>query len=104
MSETLGLMLRSAAATTIVVGLLFALQWLVKRRVPFRPRRPWRGRGEGRLLEVLETSYLPEGASLHLVRIGTRRFVVGRSSASITFLCTVPDERQPRAIQFKYSS
>lgn len=91
MIAAMPLVVRSVGATLTVLGTLFALQWLARRRM----RLPTALGRRRRVLENLETVFLPEGASLHLVRIGAHHFVVGRGAASVTLLCAVADEQPP---------
>jgi len=87
---------RLVAASCVVAGVLAGFRFAVARapalghalgRVPFG-RVPF---ARERALAVLETAFLPNGASLHVIRVGTRRFVVGRSAAAFTRICELPD-------------
>jgi flagellar biogenesis protein FliO len=72
---------RFLAALGVVAGVLVGLRYagLVLQRA--------RARSGSRFLTVLDTAYLPGGASLHVVRAGERLIVVGRCASSIATLC-----------------
>jgi flagellar biogenesis protein FliO len=72
--------LRFLAALAVVAGVLFGLRYagLAVQR--------GRARSDSRYLAVLDTAYLPGGASLHVVRAGERLIVVGRCASSIAML------------------
>ncbi len=72
--------LRFFAALCVVAGVLVGLRYagLALQR--------GRARSDSRYLAVLETAYLPGGASLHVVRAGERTIVVGRCASSIIAL------------------
>ncbi len=81
---------RLIAASCVVAGVLAGFRFALARapalghllgRVPF---------ARDRAVAVLETALLPNGASLHVIRAGTRRFVVGRSAAAFTLICELP--------------
>ncbi len=72
--------LRFLAALAVVAGVLVGLRYagLALQR--------GRARSDLRYLAVLDTAYLPGGASLHVVRAGERLIVVGRCASSIATL------------------
>jgi flagellar biogenesis protein FliO len=72
--------LRFLAALVVVAGVLVGLRYagLALQR--------GRARSDSRYLTVLDTAYLPGGASLHVVRAGERFIVVGRCASSIVTL------------------
>ncbi len=77
-------------ASLAVIGLiLWAVQHLA------RTGARWRlaGAASGRIVNVLETTVLPNAASLHVIEIAERWYVVGRSDAHIALLCEIPAER-----------
>ncbi len=47
------------------------------------------GPARGRTVVVLETVYLPNGASLHAIRAGPRTLVIGRSGSAISTICEI---------------
>jgi hypothetical protein len=73
---------RVLLALAVIGAILFGLQSVAKLDVRRRLAKPGPGRG-GRLVTVLETTYLPNAASLHVVRIGETYAVVGRSAGFI---------------------
>jgi flagellar biogenesis protein FliO len=72
--------LRFLAALCVIAGVLVGLRYagLALQR--------GRARSDSRYLAVLDTAYLPGGASLHVVRAGERLIVVGRSASSVARL------------------
>ncbi len=72
---------RLLAASLVVACVLGALR-IALARVPrgFAP-------GRQRELAVLETAFLPGGASLHIVGTGERRFAIVRSTHAIAIVC-----------------
>jgi flagellar biogenesis protein FliO len=80
---------RLLAACAVIALVLAGLQFAVRAAVHARARSGVRG---GRLVSVLETTLLPNASSLHVIRVGERYLVVGRSSAHIATLCDVPLE------------
>ncbi len=77
-------------AACIVVGLvLYALQ-IVARGVARRGATAMPG---GRIVAVLETTALPNAASLHVIRVAERYLLVARSASQIAMLCEIPGEQ-----------
>ncbi len=74
-------------AALAVVGLLLAGLRLLIRELERRGagRRSARG-----LLEVVETLWLAQNATLHVVRAGGRYLVVARSAGRLGLLCEIP--------------
>jgi flagellar biogenesis protein FliO len=77
--------LRIVGAIGVIAALLYAL--VVVQRMEFRLP------GRRRLLSVIETAPLPNGASLHVVKIGDEFYVIGRGSAEVSVLCQLPADR-----------
>jgi hypothetical protein len=76
-------------ALAVIGAVLFGLQYVGKVGLRRRLTEPL---GGGRLVTVLETTYLPNAASLHVVRIGDAYAVVGRSAGFIAKIADVsPD-------------
>jgi flagellar biogenesis protein FliO len=73
----------------IVVGLVLFVLQAVARRAALRSASPSPG---GRIVAVLETTTLPGAASLHVVRVGERYLLVGRSASQVAALCDIPAE------------
>ncbi len=80
---------RVLAALAVIGLVLWAVQHIA------RSGARWRlaGAASGRIVNVLETTVLPNAASLHVVEIAERWYVVGRSDAHIALLCEIPPER-----------
>jgi flagellar biogenesis protein FliO len=77
--------LRSLLALVVVAAVLAALS-LVLRAAGVRGSLDGRG---GRFLRVLESTALGGGATLHLVRVGERYFVLTAGSGHASQLCEV---------------
>jgi flagellar biogenesis protein FliO len=76
---------RIVTAIGVIAALLYALVAVQRMEVRLPGRR--------RLLSVIETAPLPNGASLHVVKIGDEFYVIGRGSAEVSVLCQLPAER-----------
>ena len=50
-----------------------------------------RGRRRGRVLQIVDTVFLPGAASLHVVAIANRHLIIGRGAAQITLLGELPE-------------
>ncbi len=79
---------RSLVACAVVALVLAAVHIATRGLARVRARA---GAG-GRLVTVLETTLLPGAASLHVVRIGDRYALIGRSGSHIAALGDVPIE------------
>ena len=76
---------RMLGAFAVIAVVLFALQLLI--RTNLRQRRIG---GDRRLISVLETTLLPNAASLHVVKIAERYVLIGRSGGHIAMLSDIP--------------
>ncbi len=76
-------------AACVVIGLVLAGIQLVARRA-LRVRLEG---GGGKLVTLLETTYLPGAASIHVLRVLDRYYVVGRGGSEISSLCEIPADR-----------
>lgn len=76
-------------AACVVIGLVLAVVQLVARRA-VRVRLEG---GGGKLVTLLETTYLPGAASVHVLRVVDRYYVVGRGASEISTLCEIPADR-----------
>lgn len=76
---------RMLAALAIIAIVLFSLQLLMRTNI-----RHQIARGDRRLISVLETTLLPNAASLHVVKIAERYVVIGRSGGHIAMLSDIP--------------
>jgi flagellar biogenesis protein FliO len=77
---------RMLGALAVLVAVLFALQFVA--RAGLRARLS--SGSAGRVVRVLETTFLPNQATLNVVKIGEKYYVVGQSGAHIELLCEVP--------------
>jgi len=100
--EDPGDMLRRMMAYTLVILVLGAAALFVVKKV-----LPKLGAAQGRNISVLETVYLGPKKSLHLLRVGTQRFLVAGSRDEISMLGEVtsafPDGHEPVATAAKAS-
>ncbi len=81
-------------AACIVIALVLGGVQIVATRLG--RARLQRGGPGGRLLSLVETTYLPGAASLHVVRIADRYYVVGRNAAALSTLCEIPADSVDR--------
>jgi flagellar biogenesis protein FliO len=79
---------RAVAALAAIALVLLGLQ-AVLRALSRRPLLPG---SRGRIVRILETTALPGAATLHVVEIAGRRYVVGRGGGSLSLLCELPVE------------
>jgi flagellar biogenesis protein FliO len=77
---------RIVSAIGVIALLLYALAAV--QRMDLRL-----GRGGRRMLSVIETAALPNGASLHVVKIVDEFYVIGRGGADVSLLCQLPADR-----------
>ncbi len=82
------LIARFLGALVVIGGVLFSLQ-IVGRLHLKRALRPLGPRS--RLVTIVETTYLPSAATLHVVKIGAAYAVIGRSAGSIAKVADVPE-------------
>jgi flagellar biogenesis protein FliO len=78
------LVVRTLTALTVIFGTLYALQIVLRRA------GRWRLPGASTSLRLVESLFLPEGASLHVVEIAGRRYVIGRATGAVSLLCDLP--------------
>jgi flagellar biogenesis protein FliO len=82
------LWLRAVSALALVALLLYGLFWTV--------RLLSQGRllalGQNRLLSVIESTVLSQHASVHVVRIGRRYYLVGAGSGTVALISELPAE------------
>ena len=86
---TIGLFFQFAYALVIIAIVLFALTWIV--------RLLSRGRllagTASKLVSVVESTFLTQHSTLHVVKVGDRFFVVGGGQAGITLISELPPEQ-----------
>jgi flagellar biogenesis protein FliO len=79
---------RMVGAFAVLALVLFALQFFARAGL-----RQQLSAGAGRrLVTVLESTFLPNGASLHVVKVANKYALVGRSTGAISSLCDIPPE------------
>ena len=88
------LIARLAGACVVIALLLGGLASIAAR---LGAARIAGGRAGGRFISLVETTYLPGAAALHVVRIVGRYYVVGGSTASLAAICEIPAEDVVRA-------
>lgn len=79
---------RMLGALAVIALVLFALQFVARAGL----RQRLMTGGERRLLTVLETTFLPNASSMHVVKVADRYMVVGRSGGHIATLGEIPAE------------
>ncbi|MGH7708641.1 MAG: flagellar biosynthetic protein FliO [Vulcanimicrobiaceae bacterium] len=79
---------RMLSALAVIVLVLFGLQAFAR----FALRSRLAAGNDRRLVHVIETTFLPNASSLHVLRIADRYVVVGRSGGHIAFLCDIPPD------------
>lgn len=77
--------LLSLATVTLALGALYALTRRLARH------RGSHG-GSGRIADVLESTMLSQHASIHVVKIGSRRVLIGAGNAAVSTLAEIGDE------------
>jgi flagellar biogenesis protein FliO len=78
----LALLVRACAALAVIAIVLAGLKFGLRARL----------RAGGRLLRVVETVFLPGAASLHVIAVAGRYYVVGRGGGGVALLCEIPAE------------
>jgi len=76
-------------ALAVIGAMLYAFAYVARLAQRRRLAKP---AGGGRLVTIVETTHLPNAASLHVVRIGDAYAIVARSSGFIAKLGDVPPE------------
>jgi flagellar biogenesis protein FliO len=79
---------RMLGAFAVIAIVLFALQYVARAGL----HRRLGAQGGRRLVTIVETTYLPNASSLHVVKIGEEYAVIGRSANYIAKLADVPSE------------
>jgi flagellar biogenesis protein FliO len=79
-----GLAIRTLAALAVIFGTLYAVQVVLRRA------GRWRVPGGSNGLRLVESLFLPEGASLHVVEFVGHRYLIGRAAGAVSLLCDVP--------------
>ncbi|MFY9781301.1 MAG: flagellar biosynthetic protein FliO [Candidatus Baltobacteraceae bacterium] len=79
---------RAVAALAAIAAVLLGLQAVLRAalRGSLVPGSP------GRIVRILETTALPGAATLHVVEVAGRRYVLGRGGGSVSLLCELPED------------
>jgi flagellar biogenesis protein FliO len=80
--------LRAISALALVALLLYGLYWLM--RLLAQGRLTTLGRT--RLLVVIESTFLGQHTAMHVVRIGSRYYLIGAGSGHVTLISEIPAE------------
>jgi flagellar biogenesis protein FliO len=79
---------RMVGAFAVLALVLFAFQFAARAGL----RHQLAAGGRRRLVTVLESTFLPNGASLHVVKIADKYALVGRSAGAVSSLGEIPPE------------
>lgn len=79
---------RLVAACAVIALVLVVVHYGAR----FARRSSGLPRAHGSLLSIVETAFLPGAASLHVIRVCERYYVVGRSGAHIQTLAEIASE------------
>lgn len=90
----LALIGRLVAACIVIAVVLGGLQVVASRLG--RVRLATGSGGGGRLISLVESTYLPGSASVHVVRIAERYYAVGRNAATMSTLAEIPSDEVER--------
>jgi len=82
--------IREIAAVAMVLGLLGALLWRLRRRGLAGVMTLGRGRGRGRQLECVERLALGPQHAIHLIRLGGRALLVTSSPSGCALMESFP--------------
>jgi flagellar biogenesis protein FliO len=84
--------LRAISALALIALLLWGLYWGVR----FVSHGRLLTLGRNRLVSVVESTFLAQNTSVHVMKIGTRYYLVGASSGHVALICEIPrDEVEP---------
>src|SRR5579872_867142 len=90
--EWLGVTFRAISALALVALLLYGLYWSVR----FLAQGRMLTLGRSRLVSIVESMFLSQNNSVHVVKIGRRYYLVGASSGHISLISELPaDEVEP---------
>ncbi|MBV8750829.1 MAG: flagellar biosynthetic protein FliO [Candidatus Eremiobacteraeota bacterium] len=73
-----------AVVALVLVGLTFAVRTLNRGRIVAGTDR--------RLVTVVESTFLAQNVTLHVVKVGDRYYLIGGGSAGVTHIADVPAE------------
>ncbi|MGP6156420.1 MAG: flagellar biosynthetic protein FliO [Vulcanimicrobiaceae bacterium] len=80
---------RMLGAFAVIALVLFALQFVARTGL----RQQLSSGGSRRLVTVLDTTFLPNAASLHVVKVADKYVLIGRSGGHIATLSEIPPEK-----------
>ncbi|HTX03252.1 MAG TPA: flagellar biosynthetic protein FliO [Candidatus Acidoferrales bacterium] len=80
--------LRAISALALVALLLYGLFWAVR----FLSQGKLVALGQARLVVVVESTFLAQNTSVHVVRIAGRYYLVGASSGHVALISELPAE------------
>jgi flagellar biogenesis protein FliO len=68
----------------LLLGLTYGARWLNRTRIIAASGK--------RLVSVVESTYLAQNVTIHVVKVGDRYYLVGGGSAGVTHIADVPQE------------
>ncbi len=77
----------------IVLGIIFAVYTLARKKLSFLP-----GSNESANIRIIETKHLMPKKSLHLIQVRDKEYLIGVTDQSITLLSSEPDRKDFRNI------
>ena len=80
--------LRVISGLALVAFLLLGLYYVVR----FLSQGRLLTLGRSRLMTVIETTFLAQNTSIHVVKIGGRYFLIGASSGHVALISEIPPE------------
>ena len=80
--------LRAISALALVALLLWGLYWGIR----FLSHGRLLALGRSRLVSVVESTFLAQNTSVHVIKIGARYYLVGASSGHVGLICEIPTE------------
>ena len=90
--EWLGVTFRAISALALVALLLYGLYWVVR----FLAQGRMLTLGRARLVSVVESTFLAQNTSVHVVKIGSRFYLVGASSGHVSLIAELSaDDVEP---------
>lgn len=85
---TFGLFFQFVYALVVIVVVLLSLTWLVR----FLSRGRLLAGTANKLVSIVESTFLTQHTTLHVVKVGERFYVVGGGQAGITLISELPPE------------
>lgn len=91
-----GEMLRTLVVLALVVALIYAVFWFLKRISPARTR-------DTKMVRVVGSRTLPGNKHLHLVKVGEQVFLVGAADQSVSLVSEITDRESLDQVQLAAS-